>query len=249
MIYSRGRARIRHVATGEIFEIDAGELDWEAIGSEERQMGPENAYSAVVHHPELGQLTWGLWEYPIGVENMVETEVNGHELLENIDFGLQHLPDDDEFDEEDAPPLAMRLAMRLAILPRQLDELDRALARLREARPMFGHNQPPPEFRVELDDAEIDAARQGVAGVRAELAKRDAIGTADPAALAEAERPLRQLASKLWRWLKWAGQAIGTGVLTAVGKQLWEKPAALHHLLITVADTVAAWAHSLATSF
>ena len=110
-IYSRGIARIRHKTTGDVFEIEADELEWEAVGSEERQMGPENSYAAVVDHPELGQLTWSLWEYPVGMENMVETEVNGHELLEDIEFGLQHLPDDDEYTEQPLP-LALRLAVR-----------------------------------------------------------------------------------------------------------------------------------------
>jgi hypothetical protein len=243
-IYSRGVARIRYATTGEVFEIDADELEWEGIGSDERQMGPENAYAAAIHHPVLGQLIWSLWEYPIGAENMTETDINGHELLENIDFGLQQLPDD-EPEEEHTPPLAVRLAN----LPGQLDELDRALAKLREAKPMFGHNQPPPEFRLELDDAEIDAARESIAEVRTELAKPDPIDTADATNLGKADGRLRQLASKVWGWLQWAGKAVGAGVLGAIGKELWEDPAALHHQLVTVAGTITAWAHHIAGLF
>ena len=59
-------------------------------------MGPETTYSAVVVHPQLGQLLWNLWEYPVGAENHRETDVGPHELLGNIDFGLQHEPPDDD---------------------------------------------------------------------------------------------------------------------------------------------------------
>lgn len=112
-IHSTGIARIRHNTTGEIFEIEAEELGWDIMGSEERQMGPENSYIAVVEHPELGQLSWSLWEYPLGMENDTETDVGPHELLENIRFGLQHLPNDDDREDYEPPPLP--LPMRLEI--------------------------------------------------------------------------------------------------------------------------------------
>lgn len=96
MVYVRGRARIRHDETAEIYEIGADQIDFEAVGSHERGMGPETAYSATVDHPQLGQLLWNLWEYPVGVENLRETDVGTHELLEDIDFGLQHEPPDDD---------------------------------------------------------------------------------------------------------------------------------------------------------
>lgn len=50
-------ARGRQATAGEIFEIDANELEWTKFASEERQMGPEIGYSAVVKHSALGQLT------------------------------------------------------------------------------------------------------------------------------------------------------------------------------------------------
>lgn len=68
-VYCTGTARIRHSATGAIYEIEDDELDWDAVGGDKRQMGPEIRYEAVVHHPELGKLIWSLWEYPIGIEN------------------------------------------------------------------------------------------------------------------------------------------------------------------------------------
>ena len=131
-IYSRGAARFRHATTGEIFTIPADALEWAEFAADERQMGTEVGYSAEIDHPALGALSWELWEYPIGAENMRETHANGHELLENIDFGLQDFPDDDE-PEEDLP-----LALRLAALPAQLDQLDQLLAALRDRSPMIG---------------------------------------------------------------------------------------------------------------
>jgi len=47
-IYCRGAARIRHMATGDIYEIESDELDWDAVGGDERQMGPEIHYEAIL---------------------------------------------------------------------------------------------------------------------------------------------------------------------------------------------------------
>lgn len=245
-IYSRGLARIRHSDTGDIFEIAADELEWEAVGSEERQMGPENVYAAVVDHPELGQLVWSLWEYPIGMENMIETEVNGHELLENIEFGLQHLPD---FDDDEAA--VMPLALRLALLPGQLDEIDGALERLRSSS-MIGHNQPPSELRREILDDDIDLVRESIVAVHSETAGTDAVSSADAVTLATAESRMRNLAAKFWEWAKWAGRLAGSGLVTGIGtglgKELWEDPAALYEKLTVIADTLAAWIQHLGTT-
>ena len=92
MVHVRGKARIRHAVTAVVYEVDADLIDFEAVESHERGMGPETTHSAVVHHPQLGQLVWELWEYPVGAENYRETDVGPHTLLENIDFGLQHEP-------------------------------------------------------------------------------------------------------------------------------------------------------------
>lgn len=81
-----GIARIQHVNAGEVFEIDPDELDFEAIGADERNMGKEIHHQAELEHPKLGTLIWGLWEYPVGFENMTETEIGPHTLLENIDY-------------------------------------------------------------------------------------------------------------------------------------------------------------------
>jgi hypothetical protein len=102
--YCRGTARIRHSATGDIYEIESDELDWGAISSDERQMGPEIHYEAMVDHPELGKLTWSLWEYPAGIENYHETNVGAHEVIEDFDYGLEHdEPDPDEWVDYSVP--------------------------------------------------------------------------------------------------------------------------------------------------
>ena len=89
MVHVQGKARIRHSVTAEVYEIDADEIHFADGGSDERAMGPETTYSAVVHHPQLGQLLWQLWEYPIGVENYRETDSGPHLLLEDFEFSIE----------------------------------------------------------------------------------------------------------------------------------------------------------------
>ena len=86
-MYCKGTARIKHKMTGTIFEIESDELQWDG-SADERQMGPEIRHQAQIAHPELGELTWSLWEYPEGVENFRESKVNGHEIIEDFDYGL-----------------------------------------------------------------------------------------------------------------------------------------------------------------
>ncbi len=103
MVYVQGKARIRHAKTGKIYTIDADQIDFDVVGSDERPMGPQTTHSAIMDHPQLGQLAWDLWEYPVGAENYRETDVGPHELLENVDFGLQpEPPGDDDHGEKDA---------------------------------------------------------------------------------------------------------------------------------------------------
>ena len=94
-VTSIGAAVIRHRQTGAIYTVDATELDWDQVGGDERQMGTELHYEAVVEHPQLGTLTWGLWEYPIGIENHHLTHVNGHELITDVRYELEHVREPD----------------------------------------------------------------------------------------------------------------------------------------------------------
>ncbi len=103
-VYCRGVARIRHKDTGVIYDVESDELDWDQVGGDERQMGPELHYEAVLDHPQLGELTWGLWEYPIGIENHHDTDAGGHEVVEDFDYGLEHEePEPDEWVDYDVP--------------------------------------------------------------------------------------------------------------------------------------------------
>lgn len=61
-------------------------------------MGPEYRYEAVVEHPQLGTLTWALWEYPAGAYNREGTDVGEHVIVTNFDLGLNHVR---EYDGED----------------------------------------------------------------------------------------------------------------------------------------------------
>lgn len=97
-VYCKGTARIRHKMTGAIYDIENDELGWDAVGGDERQMGPEIHYEAIIEHPELGDLSWGLWEYPVGIENYRETNAGPHEVIEDFDYGLEHgEPEPDEW--------------------------------------------------------------------------------------------------------------------------------------------------------
>jgi hypothetical protein len=92
-VYCNGTARIQNHSSGRIYEIDSDLLDWEIVGSDDRQMGPEFHHEAAVDHPDLGKITWGLWEYPMGIENYRETNAGRHEIIEDFDYGLEHTPD------------------------------------------------------------------------------------------------------------------------------------------------------------
>lgn len=202
-------------------------------------MVTEIGYSAEIDHPALGTISWELWEYPIGAENMRETHANGHELLENIDFGLRDFPDDDEPEEE--PPLALRLAA----LPAQLNELDQLLSALRDRSPMIGHNRAPAQFRLDIPRDEIDGARASIADIYGELAKPNAVKTASPKTIQGAEGRLRQLATTVSEWMKsaavLAAKGAATSVVGLVVKEVINHNTSLHALVVTIADTLSQW--------
>lgn len=93
-IYCRGTAKIRHARTGKIYEIESEELDWDAVDSDDRNMGLETHFEAVIEHSELGTVTWGVWEYPEGIENYKNTDAGAHTVVEDLEYGLEHqMPD------------------------------------------------------------------------------------------------------------------------------------------------------------
>lgn len=65
-------------------------------------MGPEVIWATEVHHPELGELRWELYEYPQGSAKLTAHEINGHELLRDFSVGINHEPDGP--DDDDEPP-------------------------------------------------------------------------------------------------------------------------------------------------
>ena len=92
-----------------MYSIAAEDLSWETEGGWERSMGAEHAHVAVCDHPELGQITWTLWEYPVGAENHWQVDVGDHELVENIEYSLDRSSErfedlDAMEDETDNPP-------------------------------------------------------------------------------------------------------------------------------------------------
>lgn len=97
--HTQGTAEIRHRDTGVIYKIEPDELDWQQSGGEERGMGVELSYEAIVEHPYLGTLTWALWEYPLGFESCADTDVGQHEIVKNFDFNLIHVHERDDEDD------------------------------------------------------------------------------------------------------------------------------------------------------
>ncbi len=49
----KGVAKIAHAVTGKIIEINSNELDWDAVESDERQMGAEVHYEAALEHVRI----------------------------------------------------------------------------------------------------------------------------------------------------------------------------------------------------
>ena len=100
-IETAGSAQIRHRDTGDIFEIDSSDLNWELSSTEDRSMGRERIYSASIFHPELGLLEWVVSEYPAGRENFVSADVGEHQVLSSLSIKLEEDPDAADADLED----------------------------------------------------------------------------------------------------------------------------------------------------
>lgn len=94
-IFCRGTATIVSKDDGQAYSIAADELDWQNVSADERQMGTEIQRQAELDHPDLGPLTWSLWEYPEGVQNHSETNARGHTVTQDFDYGLEHAPEQD----------------------------------------------------------------------------------------------------------------------------------------------------------
>jgi hypothetical protein len=104
-ISTTGKAIVRHSETGELFEIEPDEIDWEVVASEDRDMGPDRLWSASTSRDELGDIRWEMSEYPEGFLGELVPDLNGHELVQNFSVSIEHEPDfddEDDFDREAA---------------------------------------------------------------------------------------------------------------------------------------------------
>lgn len=114
-IIASGEALLSSAVDGIVHPISTDDLDWEIIGTDDRQMGMETLHQAEFEHPELGRLAWTISEYPVEFLNFVTHEMNGHLLLEDFDFSIEHEPDTDDL-----------LHMRSAPVAINIDELEQA---------------------------------------------------------------------------------------------------------------------------
>jgi hypothetical protein len=76
------------------------EMDFECVSSDERNMGPENEYQATefLVCDECGKeinVTFSVWEYPVGIHNYDETEIDGGKLVSCFLFSV-NFSDDQE---------------------------------------------------------------------------------------------------------------------------------------------------------
>lgn len=108
-ISTTGTAIVRHSKTGELFEIEPDEVDWEVVASEERDMGPDRLWSASTSRDELGSIRWEMSEYPEGFLGEPVADLNGHELVQSFSVGVEYEQDfdidgsdEDNFDREAA---------------------------------------------------------------------------------------------------------------------------------------------------
>lgn len=93
-----------------IIDLTKEDLSWEIVETDEREMGDERLHEAEFDEEceECGKtihITLHVWEYPEGVENMHEIEVDGGTLIHGCDdlgsFVLDnYVSDDYELDEE-----------------------------------------------------------------------------------------------------------------------------------------------------
>lgn len=95
-VVCNGVAKVRIIGSGEIVEVQADMLVWRADGEGEGPMGARLCHSAVVDiesesGENAGQVTWSLWEYPVGVEeHKGNAAVGGVDVIEEFDFCLEH---------------------------------------------------------------------------------------------------------------------------------------------------------------
>lgn len=80
-------------------------LDWEVVEIDEREMGVERLYEAILEKEVEGldeplEVTLRVWEYPEGFANMQEIEVSEGEVIEECELGQFVITYYDEDGEE-----------------------------------------------------------------------------------------------------------------------------------------------------
>jgi len=95
-VEASGTTIIEHKDTSVRYEIDAEDVYWDLVDASDRSMGSELRYEGTIEHPELGVLTWSLWEYPVGIQNYKDRDIGDHQIIQEFEFGLEHEPDYEE---------------------------------------------------------------------------------------------------------------------------------------------------------
>lgn len=91
-----GQAVIRHSDTNEVFTFTPEDLTWDIVGFDEQQMGNVIQHQAAIYHDDLGDIIWNVWEYPSGVLNYYDHQIEDHDLLEDFKFDFIDI-DESEF--------------------------------------------------------------------------------------------------------------------------------------------------------
>ena len=95
------------LSDGTNLTIDLAEedLSWEVVDTDEREMGVERLYEAVLEKEIEGReepvvINLRVWEYPEGIANMQEFESDDCTVIEECDLGQFVITYNDEDDED-----------------------------------------------------------------------------------------------------------------------------------------------------
>ena len=118
-----GQAQVRSKDDGQVYTIAAREIDWDQVGSDDRNMGLEVHYRGDITHPVLGELSWTASEYPVGMFNDADSAMNGHTLVSNFSFDSDFGGDDD-WDDGSGPEQTVELTEEqlVALTPEEQQE-------------------------------------------------------------------------------------------------------------------------------
>lgn len=88
-------------------DLSKEDLEWDVVEIDEREMGVERLHESVFEKKVEGleealEITLRVWEYPEGMVNMQEIELNKGEVIEGCDLGqfvISYYDEDVENDE------------------------------------------------------------------------------------------------------------------------------------------------------